>query len=95
MLTTSATLLNAAIMAPKRTRRSRFAASPKFLVSIACINVSARNGRVIEIRHNPCRRRLRLIYSDVTERKRNEAEIRAPATRQRKRAARSRLHIAN
>ena len=44
MLTTSATLLNVAIMAPERTRRSRFAASPRAANQLRTMNVRGRMG---------------------------------------------------
>ena len=52
------------------------------------------DGRVIEVRHNPVADGgFVLIYADITERKRNEAEIRAARERRRKPAARSRPPI--
>ena len=59
-------------------RRSRSAASPSMPVRTTRYERTRPDGRVIEIRHNPVPSGgFVLIFSDITERKRNEAEIRA------------------
>jgi two-component system, NtrC family, sensor kinase len=53
------------------------------------------DGRVIEIRHNPVAGGgFVLIYADITERKRSEAEIRAARDAAEEASRRSRPHIA-
>ena len=65
-------------MAPRPTRRSRYAASSSKPVNARAYERTRPDGRVIEIRHNPVPGGgFVLIYADITERKRNEAEIRA------------------
>ena len=60
------------------TRRSRYAASSSKPVNARAYERTRPDGRVIEIRHNPVPGGgFVLIYADITERKRNEAEIRA------------------
>ena len=75
---TSATSPSAASMAPGPTRRSRYAGSPSNAGQYRAFERTRPDGRVIEIRHNPVAGGgFVLIYADITERKRNEAEIRA------------------
>ena len=65
-------------MATKPTRRSRFAGSSSKQVKPEPMSAPGQMARVIEIRHNPVPGGgFVLIYADITERKRNEAEIRA------------------
>ena len=72
------------------TRRSRYAASPSKPVKHRAYERTRPDGRVIEIRHNPVPGGgFVLIYADITERKRNEAEIRAARDAAEKPAARS------
>ena len=60
------------------TRRSRYAALSSKPVKHRAYERTRPDGRVIEIRHNPVPGGgFVLIYADITERKRNEAEIRA------------------
>ena len=75
---TSVTSQNAAIMAPEPTWRSRFAALLSNAGQHRTYERTRPDGRVIEIRHNPVAGGgFVLIFSDITERKRSEAEIRA------------------
>ena len=65
-------------MAPRPTRRSTCAGSSSKPVNPEPIERTRPDGRVIEVRHNPVPGGgFVLIYADITERKRNEAEIRA------------------
>ena len=76
--TTSATSPSAASSVGMRTPRSRSAASRQRAVNPRVFERTRPDGRVIEIRHNPVPGGgFVLIYADITERKRNEAEIRA------------------
>ena len=59
-------------------RRSKYVALPGKPVKFEHMSATRPNGRVIEIRRNPVAGGgFVLIYSDITDRKRNEAEIRA------------------
>ena len=74
----SATSPNAASMAREPTQRSRFAVFRRRAGNATVFERTRPNGRVIEVRHNPVPGGgFVLIYADITERKRNEAEIRA------------------
>ncbi len=66
------------VSARRPTRRSRYAGSSSNAGQSRTYERTRPDGRVIEIRHNPVPGGgFVLIYADITERKRNEAEIRA------------------
>ena len=74
------------------TRRSKYAALPGKRVKYRAYERTRPDGRVIEIRHNPVPGGgFVLIYSDITERKRSEAEIRAARDAAEEASRRSRL----
>ena len=77
-LNTSATSPNAVSMARTPTRRSTLRRLIEQAGQARTYERTRPDGRVIEIRHNPVPGGgFVLIYADITERKRNEAEIRA------------------
>ena len=76
--TTSATSPNVASMAPGADPEEQVRRLTEQAGQVRRIERTRPDGRVIEIRHNPVPGGgFVLIYADITERKRNEAEIRA------------------